>query len=420
MQLSPLAHDLYDEIAELSVVDAHEHLPPEAEYLAFEYCGPNLFAGGYLWHDLESAGLPANFKATLRDGGYRPVESWWPQIRPYWPHVQHGGFARSLCIAARDLWGIEEINDRTIHTLAERVMADNRPGLYQRILSECCHIRCALTNVLQPIPGDDPLLRSVPPIDKHFVMHGSLWGKASAGRDRLASLEQLAGRPIRTLDDAVEITQGLLRAELAAGAVALKLFIADYQPPDAKAAEREFTEARRPAAEPGYFPALRDYLMDKGLDVAAEAGVPVATHTGYFGDFRDVDPKLMFNVVMRRRDIHFDLFHLGVPMWREAALIGKTQPNVSLNLTWCPLISQTATTRTLDEILEMVPTNKIIAFGGDYRVAVQKVYGHLVMARQVVAAALARRVEAGDFDRQYALHLARLWFHDNPSRIYRV
>jgi len=62
--------------------------------------------------------------------------------------------------------------------------------------------------------------------------------------------------------------------------------------------------------------------------------------------------------------------------------------------------------------------NKIIALGGDYRVAVQKAYGHLVLAREVVAAALADRIEAGDFDRSRALHLARLWFYDNRKRIY--
>jgi len=51
---------------------------------------------------------------------------------------------------------------------------------------------------------------------------------------------------------------------------------------------------------------------------------------------------------------------------------------------------------------------------------VQKVYGHLVLAREVVASALADRVEAGDFDRDYALHVAKLWFHDNPSRVYKL
>ena len=74
----------------------------------------------------------------------------------------------------------------------------------------------------------------------------------------------------------------------------------------------------------------------------------------------------------------------------------------------------------LDEIIDLVPVNKVIAFGGDYRVCVQKVYGHLVMARQVVAAALARRVAAGDFDRAEAVRIAKLWFHDNPTRIYKL
>ena len=50
----------------------------------------------------------------------------------------------------------------------------------------------------------------------------------------------------------------------------------------------------------------------------------------------------------------------------------------------------------------------------------QKVYGHLVLAREVVAAVLADRIDAGDFDREYALEVARLWFHDNPSRVYRL
>jgi len=423
IELTQLGKSLYEETAEMAVVDAHEHLPAEAEYLADEYCGPNMFAGGYLWHDLESAGMSSQFKATLRDGGYRPVEAWWPHIRPYWPHVQHTGFARSLRITLRDLFGIAELNDETVHVLAERVQADNRPGLYQRILGERCKIRCALTCVSEPIRPADPLLCSVTAVDKHFDFTGPQWGRAGAGRDRVDSLEKLAGRAIRSLDDAVEVTQQAVRADVAHGAIALKLFLTDFQAPDAPAAARELQEARRPSSDSGdagYFPALRDYLVDKALDVAAEAGIPISVHAGYFGDYRELDVGYTFNVAMRRRDLHFDVFHLGVPMWRQAALIGKTMPNVSLNLTWCPLISQLTTLRTLDEMIDLVPANKIIAFGGDYRVAVHKVWGHLVMAREVVAAVLARRVEAGDFDRPRAVELAKMWFHDNPARIYRV
>ena len=221
--------------------------------------------------------------------------------------------------------------------------------------------------------------------------------------------------------------QSLLRADLAEGAVGFKMSVGAYNEPDPAAAEQEFLQAIRSSDEaegrsmrPGFFPALRDYLFDKGLDVAAGADVPVAVHTGYWGDFRDLDPKLMLSFADRRRDVRFDMFHLGMPMVRDAALIGKTLPNVTLNLTWCPIISQLQTARTLGEIIDLVPTNKVIAFGGDYRVAVQKVYGHLTSAREVVASVLADRILAGDFDREYAMYLARQWFHDNPSRVYRL
>ena len=41
-----------------------------------------------------------------------------------------------------------------------------------------------------------------------------------------------------------------------------------------------------------------------------------------------------------------------------------------------------------------------------------------VLAREVVAAVLADRIEAGDFDRSYALDIARAWFFENALRVY--
>jgi predicted TIM-barrel fold metal-dependent hydrolase len=216
----------------------------------------------------------------------------------------------------------------------------------------------------------------------------------------------------------VSALQGQLRADLTRDALGFKIRVGDLGAPDPKSAGDQFQQAYAAASPMNGLLALRDYLFDRCLDVAADADVPVAVHTGYWGDFRELDPKFMLAIAARRRDVCFDVFHLGMPMIRDAILIGKSYPNVTLNLTWCPVISQVQTCRALDEVLDLVPTNKISAFGGDYRVAVQKAWGHLVMARECVASALANRIEAGNLDREQALQIARMWFHDNPARIY--
>ncbi len=105
----------------------------------------------------------------------------------------------------------------------------------------------------------------------------------------------------------------------------------------------------------------------------------MAVHTGYWGDFRELDPKPMLDVCIRRPEVRFDVFHLGMPMIRDAIPLGKSHANVTLNLCWCPVISQVQTTR-----------------------------------------ALGARIDAGEMDHELALRIADGWFYDNPKRIYRL
>jgi len=409
MRFSVTGRNLLEAISEMEIIDAHQHLPAEEEYLAFQYSGLNMFAG-YLQHDLASAGLPPEFKATLREGGFKPVEQWWPVIRPHWENVKHGSYGRALRITARDLWGLADVDDTTIHALAGAVMAGNTPGLYRRVLRERCRARLSITCVDQPAFPRDPGLRGITMLIK------------SAGSPRAIAdeLTRRTGREVKTLDDAVAAAQGLLRAERAAGAVGFKTHARHHDAPDPAEAEKQWRQGMAAGPDAPASAAVNDLIFDRGLDVAAETDAVVALHSGYWGDFRLLDPKHLLGFAARRGDVRFDLFHLGAPMLRDAMLIGKNLPNVTLNLTWLPIISQTQARRCLDELIDLAPMNKIIAFGGDYRVCVQKTWGHLVLAREAVAEALAARVDAGEFDQAEALRLARMWFCGNPSRIYGV
>ena len=409
MRLSKTARRLYDEISELTIIDAHEHLPTEAEYLAAGYSGLNMFSH-YFRLDLLSAGLDREFFDRMRTDVTTPVSVWWPKIKPFYEASKHTSYARALRITARDVFGIDDLNDRTIAEFAAKVTADNAPGVYRRTLQERCKARFSITCVDRADFPDDPGLRGITTLVKCF----------GTGNGYVRPYAERAGRAVKSLEDLAEIAQSMLRAELAKGAVGFKTSAASFGAPDAAKAAEEFRRELDAGHKIGELPALRDWLFDKCLDVARDADVPVAVHTGYWGDFRTLDPKFLLGFAARRSDVRFDLFHLGVPFWREAALIGKTLPNVTLNLCWCPIVSQVTTGRMLDELIDLVPANKVIAFGGDYRVCVQKAWGHLVMARECVASALARRVDAGDFDRDEALRLAKLWFCDNPARIYKL
>jgi uncharacterized protein len=65
----------------------------------------------------------------------------------------------------------------------------------------------------------------------------------------------------------------------------------------------------------------------------------------------------------------------------------------------------------------MVPNNKIFGFGGDYRI-VEKVYGHLKLARQNIAAILAEKIANGAMSRSEASLVARRLMFDNPRDFY--
>ena len=409
MKLTPLARELYDAIAEFEIIDAHENLPPEREYLAHGYSGLNMFAH-YIKGDLRSAGIPQKFAATMRDDVESPPEVWWPTLKPYWEAVRNTSYARALRITARDYFGIDDINDDTIAEFAEKVKADNTPGLYRRVLQTKCNIRTSITCWQHANFPDDPGIRAITRIPE-VAWHGP---------KSIAALEAQSGGSFDTLDAMIDAMQSRMHADLAAGAVGFKILSQDFGAPDEAAAEKEWKRALASPDGTASCLALRDVLLDKALDVAAETDVPVAVHTGYWGDFRTLDVKFMLDFAVRRPDVRFDMFHLGMPNYRDATLIGKTLPNVTLNMCWCSIISQLQTARTLDEMIDLVPVNKITAFGGDYGVCVQKVYGHLVLAREVVASALAKRIDDGDFDRDDALHLAKLWFVDNPTRIYKL
>jgi len=159
--------------------------------------------------------------------------------------------------------------------------------------------------------------------------------------------------------------------------------------------------------------------MERQFEQAARHEMIVAVHAGMWGDFTQLDAKLMIEYFMRHKETTFDLYHLSFPSLHDAVIIGKNFGNVYLNLCWTHIMSPTLARQGMRELLDFVPVNKVFAFGGDYHApAVDKVVGHLRMAQENVSAVLAERVTDGLMSIDEALVVARKWFLDNPRRVY--
>ncbi len=165
---------------------------------------------------------------------------------------------------------------------------------------------------------------------------------------------------------------------------------------------------------------LYDYILDYYASLAGKYDLVLAVHTGYWEDFRRLNPLHIIPLVMRHPKTRFDVFHLGYPWVRETLMLGKGFPNVWLNLCWTHIIAQKFAEDAMSEAVELVPANKILAFGADYGLPVEKVYGHLIMARENIARALSPKIDSGQMTFKQVVELLKKWLRDNPKDLYRL
>ncbi|MDQ1255454.1 MAG: Amidohydrolase family protein [Candidatus Hydrogenedentes bacterium] len=408
MRLTALENSLVEAMASFEIIDCHEHLEPESERLKAEVDVFTLFSH-YTRGDLMVAGMTEPQYQSLFNTEL-PLDWRWTVFAPFWKQIRWGSYARAALLAAKKFYGFDDIDEDTYVPLSEAIQKANTPGIYERVLKDACNIRTALAQCNRTDLGS-PLLTPVMPLMPNEM---ASW----------YTIVEAAGKPVEvlgTLDDLLEALHERAIQLKSEGTVGFKLMAHPFGVPDRDEANEVFDGLHDgriqwlPASNP-----LRDFLVDQLVAYAAALDMPVAVHTGYWGDFRQLDPLHLIPMLQRNPNVRFDLYHLGFPWVREAIMLGKGFPNVWLNLCWTHIISQRFVMAALDEMIDLIPMNKILAFGGDYGLPVEKVYGHLVMAREDIARVLARRIEDNEMTESQALALAKQWFWDNPVELYRL
>ncbi|MFH0797609.1 MAG: amidohydrolase family protein [Candidatus Omnitrophota bacterium] len=413
MKLPEIEKRLLDTLGKFQIIDCHEHLPPEKVRMKTEVDFFTLFSQYTHW-DLLRAGMSEEDYQSLFNRK-TSLDIRWEKFAPYWKKIRWTSYSRAVLITVKKFFGAGEINEKTYSKISDAIKKTNKPGLYAKILRNACNIKTCLTQCGTTETGTD-LLTPVMPMQFELENRKAL---------SHPFFEKNGG--IKSLNDYLDAVGRYVLKVKSEGAVGLKMVSLPYGEPNQSEALRLFKKIKSGKTLPSsQFPnflkrnSLRDYITDWTIRLAGEQNLVIAVHTGYWGDFRNVDPLHMIPLLQRHPNVRFDIYHAGYPWVRETLMLGKGFSNVWLNFCWTHIISQRFAMAALDEALDLVPINKILAFGGDYGTPVEKVYGHLQMAREDIAKILAKRINENQMKEAEALKIAHQWFWENPKELYHL
>lgn len=225
-----LYEELYAYVADLWVVDTHEH---KANYKADKHLDYlTITLNTYARLDLRSAGMPLEALNQARVVS-RPLMERWQLCEPYWQACRNTGYIRTHELVAREQYGVEGLNRQTIGQLSEMFSRRDHARSYGESL-ERAHILCCITD-------------SDPDCDRRHARFAFRL-EEFIERINIPTVTQAPGTPIRTFAAWLEACGETIRRYVSQGAVVFKTTIATDRtlvigPGSYAAAEENFLQA---------------------------------------------------------------------------------------------------------------------------------------------------------------------------------
>ncbi len=427
-----IAKGLREYLEGIRIVDTHEHLDTEEEFIREPADFGRLFLH-YANCDLISAGCPPeDIERLQNDRDLSPTEKW-RLIAPYWQYMRGTGYGRCLEIAIRDLYDLDGLSADTVEVLSEKMNRARRSGYYREVFDRA-GIAVALwhrVDRLAPIPR-----MWTPDYDRTLFIQDLLTPYLSLDKQKLSGLHDYAleewhqgwGREILCLDDYLGAIEERFSSH-ASQASALKIPIAYFRPV-------VFADRSRGEIEPLFnqllnsgwernvsLPSLeqlrgiQDYLVHFSIQQCAKYNLTVKFHTGLqegnANTIRNSRASLLSNLFFKYPRVRFDIYHISYPYQEELVTLVKNFPNVAVDFCWMWIINPAAGRRALSDFLDAVPANKIHGFGGDF-VFIEGSYGHAIMAKDNIARVLSEKVSEGSMTEERARQVAQWILRDNP------
>ncbi|HEV7941462.1 MAG TPA: amidohydrolase family protein [Solirubrobacteraceae bacterium] len=417
-------------IDETPWVDTHEHLVEEhtrldpGGYEFYDITGEKMVIPAdwsalvihYAIHDLVGAGLSAGGIQRLLSPELSPLEKW-DVVEPCFEAARNAGYLHAVDLSTERLCGMRLSRD-TCEAVDAQLAALRVDGWYGHVLPEVANISCCHVNTLESDPFCETRLPGL-------LLQDLSIAPLACGRH--AAVEAASGIEVGSLDDYIRVVEWCFE-RYAGEAVAAKCVWAyqrplAVQPPEAPP-RAQFARLRADAADLAEQREVEDFLFQRCLDLATEAGLPVKIHLGYldghhhpqfrhvYDHVRDITP-----IVQANRSTSFVLMHTAWPQQEQLLALAKQQPNVTLDLCWAWILAPLATREFLERALTTIPASKLLCFGGDHMV-VENVVGHAEIARRGLQTALQRLVDEHWLTDAHARALVPMLMRENAERIF--
>lgn len=410
-------------IEDLAVVDTHEHLLSPEKLKQRTSLDFMLLLHHYAVNDFTSAGMSGHDLKKLFKDSLSIIEKW-QLLKPYWESSSNTSFNRVALLSADKLFNTKDINESTVTELSKKIeKAYQTKGWIKNVVSKS-KIAFLIQDDLDSDDRSfgDERFRYVKRFD-NFIDIDS--------KKSIISIAKQQNTTIQTLDDLEGALDAKFNEVKEQGIVAVKTALAykralNFENVSKERAQDVFNTLMNTPEEGllsfSYVKPLQDYMMHRVLERAKAYNIPVAIHTGMLSGRTNIDntnPTHLINLFFEFPEVNFVLFHGSYPFGGELSTIAKSFRNVYIDMCWLYVISPTYSERYLHEWLETIPASKIMAFGGDYR-NIENVYGHLLLAKQIISKVLIDKVKDGYFSEYEAINIARMILYDNAVNFYKL
>jgi uncharacterized protein len=416
------------DIAQMPVVDTHEHLMLEEDRLKSNDSVMSWIFSQYITTDFAGAGMPREINDHIRitnqstslgidDAGLMET------LKEYWPLVKNTGYAQVINRYFSLRFGISEFDPDNYKVYQELMNTELQPGFYKRLFAEANVI------AVQNCPDPDTLLNTEP---YEELFYRDFRPDRVCAENLLSNLATVYGRSLESFEEIEALVDdGLKKAAEDSRCIAIKIGLAyagslNFTEPS----EAEMQSLRALAGDElrsnVHTHLFKSWLVRKILKAAPGVGLPVKFHTGHFaGPYSENLETISRNLIDLQKliqefpDTQFVIMHHCWPYGEAAAVLAKSYPNCYIDQCWLWAMNPVAGVRYLKEFLSSAPSNKLFAFGGDYRYPECSV-GHLDLALHGVCTALYELVREGWMTPETATTCAENILHKNQQRLFNM